>query len=358
MDALDPLRNRIDEIDDGLLRLLTERAEIVLEVGRIKQSNNAALHVPERESAILQRLTDLNTGPFPDNAVRAVFKEIISYCLNMEGPIRVAYLGPKATYTHLAARHYFGSGCHFIPCGSITEVMEAVSKGNAVYGMVPVENSTEGSVSQTLDEMAQSDLSVCGEAVERIHHCLLANRTDLAGITEVFSHPQSLAQCRRWLQVHLPGAKLTEVASNAMAAQAASQKPGTAAIAAKLAAEVYGLSVLIENIEDNARNRTRFWVVSQEARKPSDADKTALLISIKDEPGSLYAMLAVFERNGVNLTKIESRPSKMEAWEYLFFIDIIGNITHPNVAQALDEVRVASLWVRVLGNYPVALDGR
>ncbi len=358
MEALDPLRKRIDEIDDEFLRLLNERAKIVLDVGRIKHSKNAALHVPEREAAILKRLTDQNPGPFPNEAVRAVFKEVISYCLNMEGPIRVAYLGPEATYTHLAARHYFGSGCTFVPCDSIPRVIETVTKGNAIYGILPVENSTEGSVSQTLDEMAQSELSVCGEAVTRIHHCLLANNTDLAGITEVFSHPQSLAQCRQWLQAYLPEVKLTEVASNAKAAKLAAAKPGTAAIAAKLAAEVYGLSVLIENIEDNANNRTRFWIVSQTPRKPSDDDKTSLMISVKHEPGSLYKMLAAFERNGVNLTKIESRPSKREAWEYLFFIDIMGNAEHPHVAKALEEVRAGSLWVRVLGNYPVAADIR
>ncbi|MBI5135720.1 MAG: prephenate dehydratase [Nitrospirae bacterium] len=353
MEALTPLRKRIDEIDEAILRLLNERAGVVLEVGRVKHRTNAAVHVPEREAAILQRLTGANPGPFPNDAVRAVFKEIISYCLNMEGPIRVAYLGPEATYTHLAARRYFGSGCQFVPCETIADVVQAVAKGDAIYGMVPVENSTQGSVALTLDEMAVSDLTVCGEVVERIHHCLMANGTDMAGITEVFSHPQSLAQCRHWLHTHLPGTVLTEVASNARAAQLAARKRGTAAVAARLAAEVYGLDVLVENIEDNARNRTRFWVVSRESHKASGNDKTSLLISVKHEPGSLYTMLAAFERNGVNLIKIESRPSKMEAWEYLFFIDVLGHPDQAPLRAALEEVRASCLWVRVLGSYPV-----
>ena len=354
MDALNPLRQRIDEIDDEILRLLTERAEIVLEVGRIKNTHQAPLHVPEREAAILKRLMDNNPGPFPQAAVKSVFKEIISHCLNMEGPIRIAYLGPEATYTHLAARHFFGSGCTFVPCESIPEVVAACHKGQATYGIVPVENSTEGSVVQTLDEVAASELHVCGEVIERIHHCLLSREESLEKVTRVHAHPQAFAQCREWLRAHLPSARLEPAASNALAASRVANEPGGAAIAARVAADVYELNVLAEHIEDNPSNRTRFWVFGGAPRKAGGNDKTSVLLSVKDEAGSLYEALSAFQRHGISLSKIESRPSKMRPWEYLFFIDVAGHPGDAHIQAALAEVEHHCLWAKVLGGYPVA----
>lgn len=352
MDELAPLRRRIDAIDEEVLRLLNERAAVVLEVARVKERHQAPLHVPEREAAILKRLLEKNDGPFPAAAVVAVFKEIISASLNLEGPIRITYLGPEATFTHLAARRYFGSGCTFLSRGSIPEIIASVEKGESVYGVVPVENSAEGSVAETLDAVAASDLTVCGELVERIHHCLLSKEPDLTSIKTVYAHPQSFAQCRQWLGRHLPAVHLTEATSNAQGAKRAAKERGTAAIASGLAGDMYGLTCLAENIEDSASNQTRFWVLAREARAPGGDDKTSLLASIKHEAGSLYAMLGTFRENGINMTRIESRPSRQRPWEYLFFIDLEGHPTDPKVAAALEAAERSCLWLRVLGAYP------
>jgi chorismate mutase/prephenate dehydratase len=354
MDELASLRKRIDALDDELLRLLNERARVVLEVGRVKQHRQAPLHVPEREAAILKRLLADNPGPFPAAGLVAVFKEIISHSLNLEGPIRVVYLGPEATFTHLAARRYFGSGCTFLSRGTIPDIIAAVEKGDATYGVVPVENSTEGSVAQTLDEVAVSGLTVCGELVERVHHCLLSREAALDTVKTVYAHPQSFAQCRRWLQTYLPKAHLTELTSNALAARRAAQEPGVAAIASALAGDLYGLTALAENIEDSAHNQTRFWVLAREGRPPSGDDKTSLLVSLKHQAGALHAMLSPFHEHGINLTRIESRPSRQRPWEYLFFIDLEGHPDTAAVQAAIDALQATSLWVRVLGAYPRA----
>jgi len=354
MDELAPLRRRIDAIDEEILRLLNERASVVVEVAQVKERHQAPLHVPEREAAILKRLLEKNTGPFPAAAVVAVFKEVISASLNLEGPIRITYLGPEATFTHLAARRYFGSGCTFLARGSIPEIIASVEKGESVYGVVPVENSAEGSVAETLDAVAASELTVCGELVERIHHCLLTKEPELKAVRTVYAHPQSFAQCRRWLTTYLPAAHLTEATSNAQGAKRAAREPGTAAIASGLAGDMYGLTCLAENIEDSASNQTRFWVIAREARAPGGNDKTSLLASIRHEAGSLYAMLGAFRENGINMTRIESRPSRQRPWEYLFFIDLEGHPSDPKVAAALEAIEQTCLWMRVLGAYPRA----
>ncbi|MDH4230215.1 MAG: prephenate dehydratase [Nitrospirota bacterium] len=356
MEELSPLRQQIDTIDDEVLRLLNRRAEIALQVAAVKHTHNVPLHVPERERAILARLSGANRGPFPTLAVSAVFREIISACLSLEGPIRVAYLGPFATFTHQAALAYFGSSCNFIPRPTIRDVLGAIEKSAATYCVVPVENSTEGSVSVTLDAVADSELNVCGEIVSRIHHCLLTREESLGGIETVLSHPQPLAQCRTWLENNLPGVRCVETASTARAAERALGEPGTAAIASRLAAEVYGLKMLAENIEDSASNRTRFWVVSKERRPPSGNDKTSILVSIRDEAGALVRMLRPFQDHSINLTRIESRPSRQRPWEYLFFIDMCGHPTDTSVKDALAALRGTSVWVKVLGAYPRAAD--
>ncbi|MFQ5509445.1 MAG: prephenate dehydratase [Leptospirillia bacterium] len=352
MEELSPLRKQIDVIDDEVLRLLNERARIALQVAAVKETHQAPLHVPEREKAILERLTRDNPGPFPAAAIVAVYREIISACLNLEGPIRVAYLGPYATFTHQAALGFFGSSSSFLPRASIPEVVASVEKGEVAYGVVPVENSTEGSVAVTLDAVAASSVTVCGEVIQRIHQCLLSKETSMDRITRVYSHKQSFGQCREWLTKNLPGVEVEEMASNAKAAEVASQKPGAAAIAGKLAGEVYGLRLLADRIEDTATNQTRFWIVSRESRPPGKDAKTSLLISIKDEPGSLYSMLRPFENHDINLSRIESRPSKQQPWEYLFFIDILGHPGQKTVKAALKEVEKNCVSVKVLGTYP------
>jgi len=358
MDELAPLRKKIDAIDDEILRLLNERAGVVLEVGQVKHSRQAQLHVPEREAAILKRLLANNPGPFPAAGLVGVFKEVISASLSLEGPIRITYLGPEATFTHLAARHYFGSGCTFLSRGSIPEIIASLEKGDATYGVVPVENSTEGSVAQTLDEVAASELTVCGELIERIHHFLLSKERSLDAVGTVYAHPQSFAQCRRWLQTHLPNAHLTEMASNAQAAKRAAKEPRVAAIAGELAGDLYGLTTLSEHIEDSATNQTRFWVLAREARPATGDDKTSLLASIRHEAGSLFGMLKPFQEHGINLTRIESRPSRQRPWEYLFFMDLEGHPDTPAVQATIDDLKASCLWVRVLGAYPRAEGSR
>lgn len=358
MDALPPLRKKIDAIDDQVLRLLNERANLALEVARVKNDHNAPLHVPERERAILARLAKENPGPFPTIALMAVFRDIISTCLNLEGPIRIAYMGPQATYSHQAAHRYFGAGCTFVAKASVPDVLTTIQKGEADYGVVPVENSAEGSIAVTLDLVGASELSVCGETVLPIHHCLLAKDTPIEKITRVYSHPQPVAQCRTWLATSLPGVEVCELASTAVAAGEAAKNPGSAAIASRMAAETYGLSVLAENIEDTATNRTRFWVVAAGDRAPKDANKTSLLVSIKDQAGSLHSMLAPFDKHKVGLTRIESRPSRQQPWEYLFFIDFLGIPEDANVKKALAAVESGSQWVKVLGTYAQADEAR
>ncbi len=354
MEALSPLRDRIDAIDDQILALLNERAEIVLEVGRVKISHDAPLHVPEREAAILNRLTGSNPGPFPNPAVVRVYKELISACLNMEGPIRVAYLGPAATYTHLTALQHFGGGCKFVPYDTIAETVDAVARGDAIYAVVPVENSNQGSVAETLDAVSTSAVQVSGEVDSSIHHCLLSSGEDLARIRAVFGHTQALAQCRNWLREHLNQVELVPTSSNAVAAQNAEGRTDAAAVGPAYAAEVYGLDILAANIEDHSNNCTRFWVISKVARKATGNDKTSLLVSIKDAPGSLHGVLEVFEKHGINLTRIESRPSRQRPWEYLFFVDLAGHPEQQSVQDALAALEQHALWVKQLGAYPMA----
>lgn len=354
MDALPPLRKKIDEIDNEILRLLNERAALALEVAEVKNVHNAPLHVPEREREILARLANDNPGPFPTAALMAVFRDIISTCLNLEGPIRIAYMGPQATYSHQAAHRYFGAGCTFVARSSVPDVLTSLQKGESDYGVVPVENSAEGSIAVTLDLVGASDLAVCGEIVLPVHHCLLARDTPIEKVTRVYSHPQPVAQCRTWLATSLPGVEVCELASTAVAAGEAAKNPGSAAIASYMAAETYGLSILAENIEDVATNRTRFWILSAEHRAPADANKTSLLVSLKDQAGSLHAMLAPFEKYGISLTRIESRPSRQQPWEYLFFIDFLGIPEDAHVKKALKEVEKHSQWVKVLGTYAQA----
>ncbi len=349
---IDDLRKRIDEIDSQILKLLNRRAELVIDVGRLKAEQNMEFHVPQREEEIYARLTGENTGPFPPQAVRPVFREVISACLSLEHPLRVAYLGPRATFSHLAAMERFGLSAQFLAVRSIGEVFAEVEKGNADYGVVPVENSTEGIVSHTLDRFVESSLLICGEVVVETALHLMSRASGLAEIRQIYSHPHALAESRKWLEAHSAHLPVVETSSTAAAAEAAASEPGAAAIASELAASLYGLSILQRRIEDHPNNLTRFLVIGRKATAPTATDKTSILFSIKDRVGALHRMLHPFADHQINLTKIESRPSKQRVWEYVFYVDFEGHASEPRVQRALESLRDECIFLKVLGSYP------
>jgi len=346
------LRKKINAIDSQILELLNRRAEIVIKVGEEKAQEGLDYHVPQREEEIYYRLTQENRGPFPTSAIRAVFREILSACLSLERPLRVAYLGPEATFTHLACMERFGLSTQFLPMRNIAAVFSEVEKGNADYGVVPIENSSEGVVSHTLDMFVDSELKICGEIHLNISHNLLSRSGDLKQVRKVYSHPHAIAQSKKWLEANLPNVALFEVGSTAAAAELAAEDGSVAAIASELAADLYGLKVICRRIEDNPRNFTRFLVVSKKAAAPTGDDKTSIVVSIKDRVGALYRMLEPFAKNNINLTKIESRPSKQKAWEYVFYVDFEGNVEEERVKRALAAVKEDCLFLKVLGSYP------
>lgn len=353
-EELSGLRDRIDRIDDQILDLLNQRAEVVIAVGKTKENREASFYVPSREKAIYERLTGMNPGPFPNDAVRKVFREIISASLNMELPLQVAFFGPQATFTHLAAMQQFGLSAQLVPLKSIPAVFEEVSRGRAHYGVVPVENSTEGAVNHTLDMFIDSDLQVIAEIMLEISHNLLSKNGTIEQISKIVSHPQPLAQCRHWLETNMPDTPLLDVASTAAAAQMAAEDENVAAIASTAAAMQYGLQVVKARIEDNPHNFTRFLVIGRERPEKSGEEKTSIMFSIKDEPGILYRMLEPFSKRRINLTKIESRPMKQKAWEYIFFLDMIGHCEEPEIAAAIEELRTHCHFLKILGSYPLA----
>lgn len=358
--SLESVRQRIDEIDASLTRLLSERAACALQVGEIKQAEPSAeppvFFRPEREAQILKRIQAENPGPLSNQQLARLFREIISCCLNLEQPLTIAYLGPAGTYTEAAAVKQFGHFAGTRALASIDEVFREVESESAHYGVVPVENSTEGMVNHTLDCFMASQLKICAEVEMPIHHALMVDpKAGDAKIEEILSHSQSLAQCRSWLDAHYPGVARTPVNSNAEAAKLVIDQPGKAAIAGDMAAERYGLRLLARNIEDQADNKTRFLVIGRQNVGPSGDDKTSLLVSTRNEPGALYRVLEPFHRHGISLSRIETRPARSGNWSYVFFIDFDGHRSDPKIQQVLAEVGEVSLEVRMLGSYPQAV---
>jgi chorismate mutase/prephenate dehydratase len=356
--TLPELRQAIDAVDDELLQLLNRRAALVRQVGALKSELKQPFFVPHREQQILERLERENAGPFPTEALKPVFSEIISACLSLEQPLRVAFLGPEATFTHMAARGRFGLSARYVPAATIAGVFAEVEKGNADVGVVPIENSTEGVVNSTLDVFIESELTIAAEIVLEVSHCLLTRTGTLDPVQKVYSHPQALAQCRAWLAATLPKAALIEVASTALAARLAKDDPVAAAVASELAGQLYDLRVAKAKIEDEVRNVTRFLVVGKTPAAGSGRDKTSLMLSVRDHPGVLYEVLRPLADRHLNLTRIESRPSRKRIWDYVFFIDLDGHVSDPVVAAALEAVRPLCQHLKVLGSYPrVAVDG-
>jgi len=351
--TIDALRTKIDHIDAQLLKLLNRRARLVIAVGERKSGQNRAVYAPEREKRIFQRLSRLNRGPLTSESLRSIFREVISHCLALEKPLHIAFLGPDGTYSHQAARDQFGSRAELVPVPSVDAVFDEVERGRAHYGVVPVENSTEGVVAQTLDRFVASPLTIKAEVLLRVDHCLLTRDPAPRRIRHIVSHPQSLAQCRGWLAQHYPGVPLDAVASNAVAAAASARDRATAAIAGRQAAQRYGLHVVAANIQDQPNNFTRFLVISADGHsEATHDDKTSVLFSVPHEPGALYRVLQPFARHRINLSTIESRPLKGRAWEYVFFLDLSGHADEPAMVKALGALRRRSVFVKVLGSYP------
>jgi chorismate mutase/prephenate dehydratase len=364
--TLEDVRDRIDAIDQDLTRLLNERAACALRVGEIKQADPSGeppvFYRPEREAQILARIQADNPGPLTDEDLARLFREVISCCLNLEQPLTIAYLGPAGTYTESAAIKQFGHFANTRAMTSIDEVFREVESDGVHYGVVPVENSTEGMVNHTLDCFMDSTLSICAEVELPIHHALMVNASaqkeaDGSELEEIVSHSQSLAQCRSWLDAHYPGVKRIPVNSNAEAARlVADDNAGRlAAIAGEMAAERYGLRMLASNIEDHADNKTRFLVIGKQKVGPSGNDKTSLLVSTRNEPGALYQVLGPFHNHGISLSRIETRPAKSGSWSYVFFIDFDGHQNNPAIQAVLAEVAEVAMEVRPLGSYPQAV---
>ena len=351
---LTQIRKKIDALDQQLLELLNQRAALVHEVGEIKRQNGGAIFAPEREEAVLRSLVERNAqlgGRLPAAAIRAIYREIMSASYALEKGLSIAYFGPAGTYTHEAARSKFGASVDYVPQASITDVFTAVARGSADFGVVPIENSSEGAVTHTLDEFMDSELKICAQILLRVEQNLLA-KCPREEIKKIYSHPQSLGQCRQWLRSNFPTAEIVAASSNTRAAQHAAEEPGTASIAGKLAAELYSLNILESSIQDSAFNTTRFLVIGPQSCPPTGSDKTSLMFSIQDKSGALFAALEPFERLGISMSKIESRPSKRKAWEYYFFVDIEGHAQDPQVVEALAELGKRCTVLKILGSYP------
>ncbi|MDJ0955650.1 MAG: prephenate dehydratase [Arenicellales bacterium] len=352
-DEIKKLRDQIDRVDEKILNLLNERVGIAQEIARIKLKNDSVdFYRPEREAQVLRKIMAQNEGPLPDEAVATLFREIMSAALAAEAPMRIGFLGPSGTYSHAAATKHFGKSVETLALATVDDVFQSVEKGEAHYGVVPIENSIEGVVTHTLDKFLDSPLQICGEVHVRIRHQLLSKSSDLKDIQAILAHSQSLAQCRRWIGAHLPNVKLEAVESNAEAARLAAQQPSSAAIASSEAGEIYALNILANDIEDDPANTTRFLVIGKGFPSASGDDKTSLLVSSKNKPGALHGLLGPFAKHNISMTRIESRPSRQAAWEYVFFIDIEGHKEETNINLALSELENEAAFLKILGAYP------
>jgi chorismate mutase/prephenate dehydratase len=351
--SLDSLRAEIDDLDREIVKLVGRRASLAQEIGRLKASGDAQVYDPAREQEIYDRVAGFEKGPLPEEAVKAIYREIMSASLALERPTRVAYFGPPGTFTHQAARGKFGASVEYIPESSVPDVFGAVSAARADYGVVPVENSTEGPINIAWDMLADTPLKVISETYLPIRLCLLG-RGPMSSIRRVYSHAQPLAQARGFLATHLPAVEIREASSTIAGVEAAAVERGAAAIASELAAEGRDIEVLARDVEDTADNETRFFVVGREPARRGGNDKTALMVSIKDEVGALHAMLGAFRDQGVNLTRIQSRPSRRRAWDYIFFLDCQGHLEDEPVMRALSTLETSSRHVQVLGSFPAA----
>ncbi len=348
---LQPLRDRIRELDEQIIDLINARAKVVVEIGEIKARENMEIFHPQQEKEVYTRIEEVNKGPLASSVFHAIYREIMSGCIALEKKVLIAYLGPPATFTQQAALARFGVGVDYVPVHTIGDVFTEVETGHADYGVVPIENSTEGAVNSTLDMLSHSTLKVCSEIHHEIAHCLISNEPKDA-VRRVYSKSEAIGQCNHWLRANLPTAEIVEVASTAVAAERAAGEAGAAAIASELAAQMYELRVIERNVEDIHHNVTRFLVIGKQDSPPSGDDKTSLMFSTKDRVGALHEVLGIFRECGINLSMIESRPSRKKAWEYYFFTDFDGHVTEPQVEEAIKRLENQCQFVKILGSYP------
>ncbi|WP_341706957.1 prephenate dehydratase [Halopseudomonas sp.] len=360
-DQLKALRKRIDTIDEKILDLISERATCAQTVAHVKQKAlepgvKPVFYRPEREAWVLKHIMELNKGPLDNEEMARLFREIMSACLALEEPLRVAYLGPEGTFTQAAALKHFGHSVVSVPMAAIDEIFREVAAGAVHFGVVPVENSTEGAINHTLDSFLEHDLVICGEVELRIHHHLLVGEnTKTDKISRVYSHAQSLAQCRKWLDAHYPNVERIAVSSNADAARRVKGEWNSAAIAGDMAADLYGLTRLAEKIEDRPDNSTRFLIIGNQQVPPTGDDKTSVIVSMRNKPGALHHLLEPFHSNGIDLSRIETRPSRSGKWTYVFFIDFFGHQHDPLIKDVLEKINDDSVALKVLGSYPKAV---
>ncbi len=351
---LTPLREKIDAIDAQILELLNQRARVAEEVGHVKAETNAPVFRPEREAQVLRAVAERNPGPMHGGDVQTIFREIMSACRALEKRVTVAYLGPAGTFSEQAVYRQFGQGVHAMPCASIDEVFRAAEAGTADFGVVPVENSSEGAINRTLDLLLQTTLSISGEVSIQVHHSLMTRTGSMDGVTRVIAHSQALAQCQVWLTQNYPGLERQAVASNGEAALMASEDPTVAAIAGEFAGQRYNLQVVNAHVQDDPHNRTRFAVIGRLRTTPSGVDHTSLVLSVSNRAGAVYNLLAPLAANGVSMTRFESRPARMGTWEYYFYVDVEGHANDERVAKALVELQQNAAFFKVLGSYPVS----
>jgi chorismate mutase/prephenate dehydratase len=349
--SLKALRTKIDSLDKKIVGLLNNRTKVILNIAKEKSKNGNSVYSPERENEVLRKIAHISSGPLDKESLKAIYREIMSGSLKLEKPLRIAYMGPEASFSNLAALKKFGSQVGYIACSSIADVFLEVEKGLADYGVVPVENSIEGAVTHTLDVFVDSDLRICSQVILDVSHNLLSNSAKNK-IKRVYSNPQVFGQCRRWLQENLPDAEQIEVSSTTRAAQIASKEKNSACIASLLAAKVYKLKAVFSSIEDSPYNITRFFVIGKTDAGRTEDDRTSILFSIKDKVGALHEMLIPFKKNKINLTKIESRPSKKRAWDYYFFVDLEGHKDEPRIRKAFSELENKCKFLKILGSYP------
>lgn len=351
-DKLTTIRSQIDALDKRLVRLLSARARLAQRIGGLKQG---FVYRPEREAQILRRVAQANRGPLSDSALQRLFTEIMSACRSLEDHMTVAYLGPEGTFSQEAALKHFGGLAATVPCASIDDVFRQVETGAAGYGVVPLENSTEGAIGRTLDLLVTTPAKVCGEVMLAVRQCLMSKARNRSDIRKVYSHTQSLAQCQQWLARHLPRAERIAVISNAEAARRAAGERRAAAIGSKTAAALYDLDLLARNIEDEAKNTTRFLVIAEHDAAPSGKDKTSLILSTRNVPGAMHELLTPLAVNQVSMTRLESRPARTGLWEYVFYVDVEGHQQEAHVAKALSELERKASFVKNLGSYPAAV---
>ena len=347
------LRKQIDAVDDKIIRHLNRRAKLVLQIGKLKKDTSDEVYVPSREKKVLAHVRKVNKGPLSKASIIAIYREIMSGSLALEQSVRVAYLGPPSTFTHEAARSRFGGSVLYVACETISDIFSAVKKNQADYGVVPIENSTEGAVTHTLDEFVGTELKICAEIYLQISHHLLVSGPH-KNINRILSNPQVFGQCRNWLRTEMPGVDLVPVSSTARAAEIAAREKGkgTAAIASALAAEMYRVKIIAADIQDMSGNMTRFLVIGKAYGRATGDDKSSIMFAVKHQAGSLYRALGSFKKYGINMTKIESRPSRLKAWEYLFFIDIEGHVENPKIRKALRDLEQHCVLLTILGAYP------